>query len=74
MVKSSGSPELAGLGLSVMLAVCMSLGFDCCCVFLWWVLPTNWLTESRCVHHLLYSFVKVWAGCVRSGSSVYMRF
>ena len=65
---------LAGLGLSSMLALCMSLGFDCCQVVLWWVFPSSWLTEGHSIHHVLYSVVQVWTGCVEAGSSVCMRF
>ena len=57
-----------------MLALCMSLGFDCCWVFLWWVLPSNWLTEGHSVYHLLYALVQVWAGCVEAGSFLCIRF
>ena len=57
-----------------MLALCMSLGFGCCWVFLWWVLPTSWLSEGQSVPHLLFSVVQVWAGCVGAGSSVCTRF
>ena len=74
VMQSPWSPELAGLGLSLMLALCMSLGFACCWVCLWRVLPTSWLTESHSVHHLLYSVVQVWAGCVEAGSLVCTRF
>ena len=74
MAQSPWSPELAGVGLSLMLAVCMSLGFDCCWRFLWWALPSSWLTEGHSVHHILYSVVWVRTGCVEAGSSVCMRF
>ena len=52
----------------------MSLGFDCCWVFLWWVLPCSWLIEGHSIHRILYSVVQVWTGCVEAGSSVCMRF
>ena len=32
----------------------MSLGFDCCWVFLWSVLPPNWLTEGHFIHHICF--------------------
>ena len=56
-----------------MLAVCMSLVFGSCSVFLWWVLPTSWLSEGQSVPHLLFSVVQVWAGCVGAGSSMVLR-
>ena len=68
------SPELTGLRLSFMLALCISLCFDCCWVFLWWVLPSSWLTEGHSMHHILYSVVQVWTGFVEAGSSVCTRF
>ena len=74
MVQSPWSPELTGLGLSFMLALCMALGFDGCWVFLWWVLPFGWLAEGHSIHHLLYSVVQVWAGCVEASSSMCTRF
>ena len=74
MVQSPWSPELAGVGLSLMLALCMSLGFDCCWVFLCWVLPSSWLTEGHSIHHVLYSVLQVWVGCVEAGSFMYTRF
>ena len=42
-----------------MLALCMSLSFDCFWVFLWWVLHCSWLTEGHSVHHVLYAVVQV---------------
>ena len=42
-----------------MLALYMSLGFDCSWVILWWVLPSSWLTEGHSAHHILYSVVQV---------------
>ena len=57
-----------------MLALCMSLVFGCCWVFLWWVLPTRGLSEGQSVHHVLSSVVQVWAGCVGAGSSVCTKF
>ena len=57
-----------------MLALCMSLVFDCYLVFPWWVLPTSWLSEGHSVPHLLFSVVQVWTGCVGAGSSMYTRF
>ena len=53
-----------------MLALCMSLVFRCCLVFLWWVLPSSLLSEGQSVHHLLFSVVQVWAGCVGAGFSM----
>ena len=70
----SWSPRLTDLGLCFMLALCMSLVFGCCWDFLWWVLPTSWLSEGQSVSHLLYSVVQVWAGCVGAGSSVLQAF
>ena len=58
------------LGLSFMLALSMSLGFDCYWVFLWWALPTSWLSEGQSVPYLLFSVVQVWAGCVGAGFSM----
>ena len=74
MVQSPWSPELAGLGLSLMLALWMSLGFDCFGVFLWWVHPSSWLTEGHYIYHILHSVVQVSTGCVEAGSSVCTRF
>ena len=74
MVQSLRSPELIDLGLWFMLALCMSLVFVFCWVFLWWALPINWLSEGQSVHHLLFSVVQVWAGCVGGRSSVCTRF
>ena len=74
MVQTSSSPELAGLELSFVLALCMSLGFGCYWVFLWWVLPSSWLTEGHFIHHVLYSVVRVQAGCAEAGSSMCTRF
>ena len=70
VVQSPWSSKLTDLGLWFMLALCMSLGFGCCWVFLWWVLPTSWLTEGHSVPHLLFSVVHLWVGCVGAGSSV----
>ena len=67
-------PELAGLGLSFVLPLCMSLGFDCCWVFPLWVLPSCWFIEGHSVHHILYSIVQVWTGCVEADSSLCTRF
>ena len=52
----------------------MSLGFDCCWVFLWWVLPSSWLIEVHSIHHILYSVVQMWTVCVEADSSVRTRF
>ena len=57
-----------------MLALCMSLVFDNCWVFLCWVLPTSWLSEGHSVPHLLFSVVQVLAGSVGAGSSMCTRF
>ena len=57
-----------------MLALCMCLGFDCCWVFLWWVLPLSWLIEGHSIYHDLYSVVHMWTDCVESDSSVSSRF
>ena len=53
VVPSPWSPELSGLGVSFKLALSMSLGFDCW-VFLWWVLPSSWLSEGHSIPHLLF--------------------
>ena len=74
VVPSPYFPELTDLGLSFMLAVCMSLSFDCCWVFLWWVLPSSWLIEGHSVHHVLHSEVQMWTVCVEAVSSVCIRF
>ena len=74
MVQSPRSPSLTDLGLWSMLALCMSLVFSSCLVFLWWVFPTTWLSEDQSVSHLLFSVVQVWAGCVGAGSSMCTRF
>ena len=34
-------------------------------VFLWWVIPTSWLSEGQSVPHLLFSVVQVWAGLLQ---------
>ena len=60
--------------LLFMLSVCMSLGFDCCWIFLWWVLSCSRLTEGHSIHHVLYSVVQVWTGCVEADSSLCTRF
>ena len=57
-----------------MLALCMSLVFGSCCVFLWWVFLTSWLCEGQSVSYVLFSVVQVWAGCVGAGSSVCTKF
>ena len=59
VVQSPWSPDLSGLRLSFMLALCISLCFDCCWVFLWWVLPSSWLTEGYSTHHVVYAVVQV---------------
>ena len=74
VVPSPSSPELSGLGLSFVLALCMVLGFDCCWVCFWWVFPSSWLIYGHSLHHLLYSVVQMWTGCVEADSSVYTRF
>ena len=74
VVQSPWSPELAGLGLSFLLALCMSLGFDCCWVILSLGLPSNWLTEGHSLYQVLYSVVQVWEGCVGACSSMCTRF
>ena len=74
VVQSLWYPELAGLGLLFMLALCVCLGFDYCWVFLWWVLPSSWLTEGHSVHHVLYSVVQMWTVCVEADFSVCTRF
>ena len=61
---------LTRLGLSFMLALSMSLGFDCCWVFLWVVFSSRMLTESHSVCHVFYSVVQVWTGCVEADCSV----
>ena len=73
-VQSPWSPDLTDLGLWFLLALCMSLVFGCCLVFLWWVFPTSWLSDGHSVPHLLSSVVQVWAGCVGAGSSVCTMF
>ena len=57
-----------------MLALCICLGFDCCWVFLWWVLPLSWLIEGHSVRHVLYSVVQMWTVCIEPDSSVCTRF
>ena len=57
-----------------MLALCLSLVFGSCWVFLWWVFPTSWLSDGQSVPHFLSSVVQVWEGCVGAGSSVCTRF
>ena len=74
LVPSPWSPELAALGLSFMLAFCMCSDFNYCWVFLWWVLPSRWFTECHSRHHILYSVVQVWTGCVEADSFVCPRF
>ena len=49
MVQSSWSPDIIDPGLWFKLALCMSLVFGSCWVFLWWVFPTSWLSESLSV-------------------------
>ena len=49
-----------------MLALWMYLGFDCCWVSFWWVLPSSWLTEGHSTQHILYSVVQVQTGCVEA--------
>ena len=71
---SPWSPDLTDLGLWFMLALCMSLVFGCCWVFLWWIFPTLWLSEGQSVPYLFSSVVHVWAGCVGAGSSMFTRF
>ena len=73
-VQSPWSPDLTDLGLWFMLALCLSLVFGSCWVFLWWVFPTSWLSEGQYVPHLLFSIVQVLEGCVGAGSSVCARF
>ena len=74
VVQSPWSSNLTEFGLWFMLALCMSLVFLCCWVFLWWVFPTSCLSEGQSVHHLLFSVVQVWAGCVGAVSSLFTRF
>ena len=52
----------------------MSLGFDCCWVFLWWVLPSRWLIEGHSVHYIFYPVVQMWAVRVEADSSVCTKF
>ena len=49
VVQSPWSPNLTDHGLWFMLALCMSLVFGSCWDFLWWVLPTSWLSEGHSV-------------------------
>ena len=72
--ESPWSSELTGLGLSFMLALCMSLGFDCCWAFLWGVLPSSWLIEGYSIHHVLYSVLQLWTVCVEADSSLCTSF
>ena len=74
MVQSSRSPDLTNFGLWFMFAICMSFGFGSFGVFLWWVFPTNWLSEGQSVPYFLSSVVQVWAGCIGPGSSVFTWF
>ena len=74
VVQSPRSPEFAVLVLSFMFALWMYLGFDCCCAFLWWSLPSSWLTECHSTDHILYAVLHVWTGCVEAGSSVCTKF
>ena len=74
VVQSPWSPNVTDIELSFMLALFMSLGFHCCWFFLWWLLPSSWLTEGHSIHNVLYSVVQVWTGCVEAGSSMCTRF
>ena len=59
VVQFPWSPDLAGLGMSFMLAFCNSFSFDCCWVCFLWVLASSWFTEGHLIHYILYSIVQV---------------
>ena len=42
-----------------MLALWIYFGFDCCWVFLWWVLKSRGLTDGHSAHHILYAVVRM---------------
>ena len=69
----SCSPELAALVMTFILALWMYLGFDCCWVGLWWVVPSSWLTEGHSAHHILCTVVQVQSGCAEAGASIIPR-
>ena len=73
-MQSHSFPDLAGPGLSFMLALCMCLGFDYFWVFLWWVLTSTLFIDGHSIHHISYSVLQVWTGDVEAGSFVYTRF
>ena len=50
---------LLGSLMPFVMALWMELGFDCCWVSLWYVLPCSSLTEGHSAHHVLYAVVQV---------------